>query len=892
MHGRIRLTRMPPGHALAASIAVGVMLGSIGIAHAQRSAPSSVPLTTIAPQRNLPTVQLGTIAQWQVPGIAGLVVAITSQQPTLFSGALPTLQGPNQQPAQVVGFRATPQKPFTIAVLLPAGFSLAAHVPALRVTPLADVVFDRAVMFLAPPGTGSAETQLPPQLAQTLGRNSVPLAEGTNFFTWPTLSGQVGAFLAQAGVPNISPPLTGKFDPAVLAAPAGTAPLTANFLPLLDLSIPLGNPRANWMPPFLALNNARLSIKGDKGSVVAAIAADVSISVGAGQPLVFAGTTLSRDSATGKLTLSGGPIKPPAGVLTLPVHIASLDVLNFVGTIEGSTRSFTLDGSGQVAGKSESFSVTLSGSGARADYAFSLGGTQSLAGLLGWQIPGLDDIQVSNITLGSGGPGATDASGNPGYTGGTFQLGKIPVNLFVFKPSSPGTPAPGASAPSGASGTSSLGALTLPSLHLPDLIPQLKGSPLDGLQISKPGLILAPSGLSFSALRLPAPVAAQTGSPSADARGGLNLKGQAMPSGATADLIRSIGLGGLLSKGLALSGSIDPRLLKSGSIGADIASAILASIDLTIPLGNPKPDWLDGYLALNNARLTIKGDKGTIVAAITADVSISVGAAQPLVFPGTTLSRDGATGKLTFSGGPIKPPSGILTLPAHIASLDVLNFAGTIDGSAKSFTLSGSGQVAGKSESFTVTLSGTGARAEYAFSLAGTQSLASLLGWQIPGLEDIQVSNITIGSGSAAGSGSAGSPAYTGGNIQIGSFQASLFVFKPSAAGSPSLAAITLPSLHLPDFLPQLKGSPLDGVQISKPGFIIAPSGFSASNLTLPAPVASHTGSSSTGVKGGLNLKGQAMPAGKMADLINAAGLSRLLAAGLPLTGSLDPRLR
>src|SRR3990172_8515885 len=284
---------------------------------------------------------------------------------------------------------------------------------------------------------------------------------------------------------------------------------------------------------------------------------------------------------------------------------------------------------------------------------------------------------------------------------------------------------------------------------------------------------------------------------------------------------------------------------------------------------------MPGFLAFNDAKLSIKGDRGAIVAAIAANVSVSVGAGQPLVFPDTQLTRDMKSGKLTLSGGPVKPPAGALTLPAHIASLDTLSFVGTVDGNTKSFTLSGGAQIEGKPETFTVTLSGTGARTDYAFSLTGTRSLADLLGWQIPGLEDVKVSNITVGSGGGAGSGSAGGPAYTGGTIQIGKIPANPFVVQPGGSGAPALAAITLPSLHLPDFIPQLKGSPLDGLQISKPGFILAPSGFSAKTLTLPSPVASHTGSPSTDVKGGLNLKGLAMPSGQMADLINAAGLGR-----------------
>ena len=916
------------------TMAAVMQLGGADVAQAVQVAPlTGTQMKNLTPANKLAALSrsLDQTAGWQVPGIGHLQLTPSSTPPTrtLFTGWLPILRTSNRFFVPVVLYRESPRGPYSVAVLLPSDFSLAALVPALRGTPLTDIGFERAVMFLTPPGlmrplgTGR-ETLLPQEVAQTLRndygiplvKNSIPLAGDSNFISWPKISGEVGRLLNTYSVPDIRPPLAGKFDPGVLAAHLGTAPLTASFMQMLDLSIPLVNPQSSGMPKFLAFDNARLTIKGDKGTIIAAIAADASVNVGPGQPLLFPDTQLTRDLSSGKLTLSGGPIKPPKGIFTLPAHFASLDSLSFVGTIEGSTKVFTLSGTGSVANKPEPFTVTLSeGSGGHANYAFSLSGTQSLADLLGWQIPGLEDIRISNITLGGGGPGTTDSAGNPGYTGGTFQfnipkLGNIPANLFAFKPSSPGVPSGGSGAPSGGgSGSSSLAAITLPSLsslHLPDVIPRLGGSPLDGLHIGNPGFILAPSGYSFSALRLPGPAATQTGSRSrqTDAKGGLNLRGAVdLPAAGTLhDLIVGAKLSNLVSRGLPLMGSIDPRLLGGGAIGAGIANAILASIDLSIPLGNVKPAWMGGYLAFDNARISLKNVKGEIVAAIAADVSVDVGAGRPLQFPDIQLTRDLSSGKLTLSGGPIKLPNGILALPAHIASLDTLSFVGTIEGNTRVFTLTGSAQIEGKPETVTVTLSGTGAHADYAFSFGGTQSLADLLGWKIPGLEDIKVSDISGGSGDRA----TGAPSYTGGTIQIGGIPASLFVFKPGSPGKPAagsgtqsggggssspLAAITLPDLHLSDLIPQLKGSPFDGLQIRKPGFILAPSGFTFNALKLPGPVAAHTGSASTDVKGGLNLKGLAMPSGAVADLIKAGGLDRFLSSGLPLSGGIDPRL-
>ncbi len=842
-----------------------------------------------AQQSNLSAATLNRAAQWPtaLPGLGEIPILVSgTAQPNGFSGQLPTiLRAPNQPPVSVVGFRQSPQRPFTVAVLLPR-FSLGTLVPALQRTPLSDLIFDQAVMIFVPPGAGAGATTLPAAVAQRLQKSSVVLKEGVNFLANAAVYGQTASLLTQVGATSLVLPVTGQFDPAVLAAPSpGASQMPPSFLQTLDLTIPLSGLRTNWSPRYLTLSNAVLGLRGEQGGVVASVYADMTVRLSPTQVLSIPATQLSRDTRTGDLVLAGGPIKPPPGVLTLPAEIAALNTLSFTGTSGAAAKSFSLSGDATIRGKPDKYQATLSENPAgHADYTFGVSGNQTLADLLGWSLPGLEEIQVTNIS------GGHDAAGS--YTSGTVQIGGIASSLTVFRPSAGARP---------------IAAITLPTLHLPDLIPQLRGSPLDGMQISKPGFILAPAGQSPGPLTLPGPVATHTGLSSTEIKGGLNLKGQAMPAGELAQLIRSAGMGNLLGAGLPVSGSLDPRMLKGGGIAGDVANAILASIDLNIPLGNIKPDWMAGYLAFNEAKLTVRNVKGSIVAAVAADASIRVGTGQPLLFPDTQLTRDMRSGRLSLSGGPIRPPAGTLTLPAHIASLDALAFAGSIDGATRSFTLTGNGQVENRPESFTITLSGTGQRADYAFSLTGTQSLADLLGWQVPGLEDIRVSNISIGSGNSA----TGGPSYTGGTIQIGSVAANVFVFKPGvpstqggearsgaetsspavAGGLPSLAAITLPSLHLPDYVLQLKGSPLDGVHISNPGFILAPSGLAFSALALPGPVAAHTGTPSTDVKGGMNLKGQAMPAGKIGDLINAAGLGRLMSSGLPLTGSLDPRL-
>ena len=590
------------------------------------------------------TRSIGAIAGWQLPGLADVQVNATPEQGGVISASMRLARLGSQPALRVIAFRAPGRQAFTIAVLLPPRFSFSALEPALGNTPLADLRLDGAVLFLVPPGSGAADAAVPPALAQALGKPSVALVEGVHLVARPTISGPLATLLTQAGVPNFSPQLTGRFDPAWLSAPAGTPALTASFLQMLDLSVALPEPKASWLPAFLKLDDARLTIKGEQAGVVAAISARVTVSLGAPQLLVFPDTQLSRDLSSGTITLSGGPMKPTKDMLSLPAGIASLDRLSFVGTAQGGTGSFTLKGDAQIEGRSAPFTVSLSGAAGRADYAFSLGTARSLADLLGWSVPGLEDIQVSNITLGSGAGASAAGTGVSGYTGGTLRLFGVDAGIYVFKPPNSNFP---------------LAAITLPSLHLPDFLPGTLGTALDGLQMLKPGFILAHPSFTAQSLSLPGPVASHLGSAAGagsiagpvSVKPGLNLKGLAKPSGTTGSLLSAAGLGTALSGGLPLAGGLDPRLLKGGALGADVLKAILASVDFDIPLGALSFSDLGPLLSGSDASLILKGQAdGGILAGIRSDVTVSAGTHRYAFDALLTLDRQ-ATGTQTRIAG-------------------------------------------------------------------------------------------------------------------------------------------------------------------------------------------------------------------------------------------------
>lgn len=609
-------------------------------------------------------VRLDKLAQWwpgQMPAaFAALSVAKVvmqpAQQPTLITGTLPIMQTTEQPGVQLIGFRASAQTPFSLALVLPR-FSLGTLVPALGRTPLADVGFERSVMILVPPGMPAADTPLPPAVAQVVGRPSIRLTEGANFIAWPAVYGQLGGLLAQSGIGRGTEPMTGRFDPLVLALPKGAA-LPTGFLQSLELTVPLATSRPAWMDGFMTLAKPRIDINGRNGrSLDATLSADVSIDLEGNKRLVFADTQFQYDFARRSVTLSSGPMTPAAGLLALPDNMASIDRLSLSGSVAPGSKEFTVNGSAQIEGRAEPFTMTLAGAGTSASYTFGFGRTQSLASLLGWQVPGLEDIQVSNITLSGGG-----AAGSPAFTGGTIRIGGVAANIFVFKPSRPGvrsgdgTAQTGSGVAGGGAASGSFGplapivAMTLPNVHLPDLIPQLKGSPLDGLQIAKPGFLLAPPGFTYSGLTLPGPVATHTGSASMDVKGGFSLQGLAMPSGPTADLLNAAGLQHLIRAGLPLKGGIDPRLLKAGSIAGDIAAAIIASIDFSVPLGPLALPGAPSLLSASSSTLAIKGHTDGVTLSLAAPVALTAGAHRYVFDSTMTVARRAGQVETTLSG--------------------------------------------------------------------------------------------------------------------------------------------------------------------------------------------------------------------------------------------------
>ncbi len=264
-------------------------------------------------------IPLGQLANWPQGSLPNEIASINV--PPLPAGTVPNtvnVKLPAPTPFAVTLFRASPQKPFSMAIKLDStsAFSLAQQVPALRSTPLNDITFKNVYLLLVPPGS-QGTTPLPGDVAAALGMSNMQLPAGTTFIGSPTFTGPIRSLLDKIAAPVSSAKLLGTFDPTVLFASSNTQ-LLDKFMSTLNINQNLGSIRPSWTAGFLGFQNTRLSIKAVNRAVIASASADISVSAGTGQPIVFTNTAMALDNGSGTLSLSGGPIKLASGALGFP----------------------------------------------------------------------------------------------------------------------------------------------------------------------------------------------------------------------------------------------------------------------------------------------------------------------------------------------------------------------------------------------------------------------------------------------------------------------------------------------------------------------------------------------------------------------------------------------
>ncbi len=780
------------------------------------------------------------LAGWQVPGLAAVPVSNVTIGAGFTTGTIRI----NGISATLVVFKGAGQKTANVAVLFATDLKPSALLPAAAGTPLDDLTLKRAAFVVAPPENAGLKVATPSPLSSYVTTPQLTLGQGVSLTATADLSGNLQALLAQVNLPGTALPLSGGIDPSVFSGSAGSQ-LALAFINNLNLSIPLPNISPAWKPGFLTFvdKTPQLFIKGAGGSLAAGVSASVDLNLGAGAPLRFTNVTISRDAATAKLSLSSDPVtQVPAGLLALPVAGARLTSLAFTAGIAGNTTTFTLPGTFAAGGASSSFTVTLTG-GAPATVSFTLD-RMNLADLAGWSVPGLGNVSISNVTI------------SPGLTYGAVTVNGISAWLAAFK--------------GAGQQKANVAVLFATDLRLSSLVSAVKGTPLDDLTLKKTAFVIAPAENAGQTVATPPAMSSYVTTPQLTLPHGLSLIATVDLAGNLQSLLAEVNLP---ATGLPLSGGIDPSVF-TGSAASQLARAFIDNLDLSVPLPGMSPAWKPGFVTFvdKTQRLFIKGVSGSLIAGITTSVDLNLGASAPLRFTNVTISRDPATRKLSFSSDPIAPPAGLLALPQAGASVTSLSLAADIVGGIPTFTLGGTLAVAGKPQNFTATLSGT-ATASYSITLSGG-TLADLAGWTVPGLENVSVTNVTVGTG------------FTSGTVGVGSLSFDVAVFKGAGQQKANVAVLFAADLKLSSLVAALKGTPLDDLTLKKTAFVIAPTENAAPSVSVPAPVSSLIGKTSLALKAGVNLMASADLSGDVKTLFDGVGLA---GSALPLSGGIDP---
>lgn len=847
-------------------------------------------LSASSPKKTSAALQ--ALAGWNVYHLGDYMVTdVSVGKSNTFSGRLSLDGVPPEKRPYVIGFRTGNSRPLLVALIY-SHHGFADFLPSLRDTPAGDIVMRDTVVLIAPAASFGMQIRLPNRINDidlpVIGGSVQKLNSPASIFSRVSIEGNTARFLRMAGAASNNLPLSGTIDlrmlmgktpPRMLSLmPQGktvvpTAEIEDQLIDSLDLAIPLGNNLnlGGSKPVFLEFGDSTLVFKGIKGRIAAGLSTSLAVNVGSG--LRFDAVTINHNPVKQTLSIQSGAIMPSGNWLKLPVDNASITQMAFSGTIDERNKAndtFMLDGKYRLGSATpKSFSVTLTGDKSPAQYTVSLDADVTIGKLLGWSIPGLDDIGVTEVTAGSG------------FTSGNITLKGIKLPVVVFTGTGQGKP--------------NL-ALLHKDISLSSLFPALKGLPLDDLHMKQSAWIMASGGNTDQPAdtALPQPVSEHLGSPnrnlSMPLRPGINLGGTIALTGNIGKLLSGMGLRSASGSGTPEVGgtsSGSPSAPSLGSLPLDIFKSMSGGqlgqeaidlIDLTIPLGSPNPVWKPQFLTIGDSTLVIKGVQGKVASGISTSLAVNVG--NGLHFDAVAVNHDPVKQTLSIQSSGIKPTGNWLKLPVDNATITQLAFNATIDEQNRArsqFALKGQYTLASsKPEDFTVTLSG-GSPAQYEVSLDVGMTLGQLLGWHPPGLDAIAIRNVEVASD------------HTSGTISLQGLDFTVMAFKAAGQASSSAAFIYDAPLSLPSLMSALNGTPLGDLELTNSGFVLSPRENGTRTVQFPAEVGRRLGFSSLELKPGLNLNARVRPLGELASLLGKLNLSS--ASLPPLTGTLDPSL-
>jgi len=698
--------------------------------------------------------------------------------------------------------------------------SPASLIPGAANTPLKDVQF-QGLNFLYSPVTTTqaiADATLPDQVKPWVayGGADAQIKPGLNIYGVMSVhpTGEMKDLLNEVGISLTAIPLKGGFSPAVFSG--GSNPSTSiknQILDNLDIAFPLPNIDVPGISSIANIQHSALSIKGlNKGGV-----RSLDIKVVGELDVSISGSTLVLDYDAEVIKAQG---KPPS------IHISARQAQNdtfdikMVETLSvtnlnfdlkmGDTEYFWTLG-GDTTFRNKPVDILYVHNPAVGGQFLYVNAEMKLSEIAGssLNLPGLDDVILENIQV---------------WPNKFVLESKIrDVNIWAIAFKVPGISKPYVSVQFG-------------NVSPASLIPGAENTPLNDVDFTNLSFLYSPASTAklASQSNLVPNVAGWLSYAGADItiKPGLNIFGKMdiHPGGEMATLLGKVGITNI---NLPLNGGFSKSAF--GDHGQDsIKNAIMAALDINVPLPTPNIAGLSSALTFNNGKMHIKGTmpdgSAGISISVSGDADVHFGPSDSVDFAVDVTydrARGGAQKELKVTGSTLTPwndPFGVLWI--DLTDLSV-SFDEKTTGTTSDWNVSVDAKsTIGHHSNLDVTVNVTeenGALTDATFTLDGPLDLA-----EVPGINDIPaIKDLTITSLTAS---SHGIEAIT----TFKNKQTDFFAFEN---GSNWVVALMQNDFGLTEIVPALGVTPLKGIQLSEAAIVYTQSNM-VGNLSSFGPVA------------------------------------------------------
>ena len=692
-----------------------------------------------------------------------------------------------------------------IAINNPRPIKISTLISAAKGTALDDATFQHMTYIWAPRGaaeTGLAPSVFPPDIAYNVKQvvKKVDLKEGLNVVGRMAIerNSKVGSLLSKVGAYKSALPLVGKLSPKIFH-PGSGAEIKNEILDALDFKLPLPKLSLPGMSKVANIRRTVLAVKGvnkgGKRGIDVTVSGELDVQAGGNSVAFDFDVEVKKQAGKPDQIKFIGRSEPGKSVSINMIEKVKLENLSIIVLRQGRGWGWQL--TGQAPFRSKRLTINLENTlSNRKSLSFGTGGL-SLAEIAGFpNLPVLGGIRAGWIV-------ATKNNMRLDMT-----IKGIGAEVMLYKPQ----------------GASKYHAgFAMGDISPDKLIPGTSNTPLKDASFKNLVFVYNPSKKPEQSEIRDLPLIfgqkLPQNSPRITFKPGLNIFGKinVHPAGELGGLLKKVGITEVT---FPLNGKFSPKAFAKNISGTAIKNAILNSLDIKADLPNLKIPGLPGTLAIRSTHLKIKG-KDT---AGRAELDLSVSGVMDAKLAGKEIDFDfdidiakaaGSAADLTIRADSTKS----FTLPwIHSLKLTSLNMTATRKGKRWTTTIDAKTTIKHKKADITARWYG----GEPYLTVNTKLSLADLVpgNFNVPGLNDVLIEGMQIWPKRMV--------------IRANIKGMAMLVESFHRAGvEKAYVNLSLRKLTLETFIPWVKGTPLDDVELSDVTLLWAPKGAAASNVAI-----------------------------------------------------------